>query len=62
MDKKKINRIFAYAMMVLGILNICAGLFDEKIPHELRVVVAIGQIVVGCVVIYTSVLKIKGKF
>ncbi len=62
MDKKKVNLIFSLAMMVLGILNICVGLLDAKIPHELRLVVAVFQIILGAVVLYTSILKLKGKF
>ncbi len=62
MDKKKINLIFFAAMMLLGILMICAGVLDEKIPHELRLVISVFQIITGVVVLYTSILKIKGKF
>ncbi len=62
MDKKKINLILAIFLMILGILSICVGLLDEMIPHELRLVLAVLQIIVGTAVIYITVLKIKGKF
>ncbi len=62
MDKKKINLILAICLMILGILSICVGLLDEMIPHELRLVLAVLQIIVGAAVIYITVLKIKGKF
>ncbi len=62
MDKKKINLIFSISLLVLGIVNIFLGLFSEKIPHDLQLASSILQILVGLTVLYTVILKIKGKF
>ncbi len=62
MDKKKINLVFSISMLVLGIVNIFLGLFSEKIPHDLQLAASVFQIIVGLAVLYTAILKIKGKF
>ncbi len=62
MDKKKINRLHAGGMIILGIMMILIGLFGETLPHGLRMAAAVAQILIGCCVLVTSILKIKGKF
>ncbi len=62
MDKKTVNLIFSIAMMVLGCLSILLGLLEASLPHSLRIAAAILQIVVGAIVVWTSVLKLRGKF
>lgn len=62
MTDKKINRIWALSLMIISVLSLIISITviaDFEIPHTLRMIIAVIQIIVGVIVIVTSVLKLK---
>ncbi len=62
--KKAIDIAWSVSMMIIGLIGIVFGILSiagTNIPHTIRLVIAIVQIIAGLVLIATTVLKVKIK-
>lgn len=62
MKYKKLNRIWAFSLMIISVLSLIIGITaiaGFEIPHMYRMIIAVVQIVVGTVLIVTTVLKCR---
>ena len=62
MKYKKLNRIWAISLMIISVLSLIIGITaiaGFEIPHMYRMIIAVVQIVVGTVLIVTTVIKCR---
>lgn len=64
MKPTKINKIWSISLMVIGVLSLIIGITSiagVEIPHLIRMVIAVVQIVAGTILIVVTVQKLKNK-
>ncbi len=64
MKRKKIHKIWGISLMVISALSLIIGITSiirVEIPHLIRMIIAVVQIVAGTILIISTVQKLKNK-